>query len=438
LHAQSQAGLLRAMGRWTLAALMINSIIGSGIFGLPSLAAGLLGSAAPWGYVIAAAGVGVIMACFAEAASRFSEAGGPYLYTRAAFGRFLGIEVGWLLWLSRASAPAAGANLFVIYLAEFWPRANQPLPRLLLLTLLVGGLAAINYRGVQAGAQLSNVFTVAKLVPLAVFIVAGGLYVWWGRGAPAAAIAPHTPNGNDWLQAMLLLMFAYGGFEGALMPMAEARQPRRDAPFALLVALLACTAIYVLVQIVVMGTLADPAASDRPLALAARQFLGAPGAWLISLGALVSVYGYLSANMLAVPRLTFALAERGDFPAIFAAVHPRFRTPHISLLAFAGLVWLLALSGGFGWNVTLSVVARLFVFGTVCAAVPVLRRKGPGEAQVRLPAGMVWSALGVAFSLALVTRMGRGELGIVAGTMLVALGNWWWARRRGDGREAAL
>ncbi len=426
---RSESGLVRAMGRWTLVALVINSIIGSGIFGLPSLVWKLVGSAAPWAYLLAGAGIGVIMACFAEVASCFSEAGGPYLYARVAFGRFVGIEMGWVLWLVRLSAAAAGANLFVIYLAEFWPDAKRPIARLFVLTVLLGVLAAINYRGVRSGARMSNVFTVAKLLPLGMFVIVGGAFMFL-RSAPAQPISPLHPATGDWIQASLVLVFAYGGFEAAMVPLAEAKDPRRDAPFALLVALVTCVALFTLVQIVVQGNLADPGQTDRPLAAAAHQFLGTVGARLISLGALVSLYGYLSANMLNTPRLTFAFAEREDFPPIFRAVHPRFRTPHVSIVVFTALVWLMALVGNFRWNVVLSAVARLFAYGAVCIAMLVLRRKQPRGARFALPAGPLLGMLGIAFALVLVSRMGRAELVIIAGTMVIALINWLWARRQ--------
>src|SRR5919198_978019 len=426
---QPQSGLVRAMGRWTLTALVINSIIGSGIFGLPSLVWKLVGIFAPWAYLLAGAGIGVIMACFAEVASRFSEAGGPYLYARVALGRFVGIEIGWVLWLVRLSAAAAGANLFVVYLAEFWAGALQPVARALVLTALLGVLAAINYRGVQSGARMSNVFTVAKLVPLGLFALAGGAFILL-RSGPAPLAIIHHPSTGGWLGAVLLLVFAYGGFEGAMIPLAEAKEPRRDAPFALLVSLTVCAALFIAVQIVVQRTLVDAGQTDRPLASAAHQFLGNLGARFISFGALISVYGYLSANMLSSPRLTFAFAERDDFPPIFRAVHPSFRTPHASIAIFAVLVWMMALMGNFRWNVVLSVVARLFAYGAVCVAMLVLRRKAPGEARFSLPAGPLFGTLGIAFALVLVSRMGRAELAIIAGTMLIAFLNWLWARRR--------
>ncbi len=163
--------LIRAIGRWSLVALVVNSIIGSGVFGLPSTVAALIGNYSPYAVLAAGAGMSVIIACFAEVASRFQQAGGPYLYARVAFGRLMGIQTAWMLWLGQVAAPAANANLFVIYLGEFFPHAKDPLPRAIILTALVGLLTLINIRGVRAGAQVSNLFTAAKLVPLFAVIV---------------------------------------------------------------------------------------------------------------------------------------------------------------------------------------------------------------------------------------------------------------------------
>src|SRR6202050_696994 len=260
-----RADLVRAIGRWSLVALVVNSIIGSGVFGLPSTVAALIGNYSPYAVLAAGVGMSVIIACFAEVASRFQQAGGPYLYARVAFGRLMGIQTAWMLWLGQVAAPAANANLVVIYLGEFFPHAKDPLPRAIILTVLVGLLTLINIRGVRAGAQVSNVFTAAQLIPLFAVIVLG-LFVLqahhWTIASPA--IAPSSTG--QWLKAMLLLVFAYGGFETALAPMSEAKNPRRDAPFALFTALLLCTVIYALIQWVVVGVLPDAAHSTRPLA----------------------------------------------------------------------------------------------------------------------------------------------------------------------------
>jgi basic amino acid/polyamine antiporter, APA family len=422
-----QPELLRAIGRWSLVALVVNSVIGSGVFGLPSVVAALIGRASIWAVVAAGAGMCVIMACFAEVASHFQQAGGPYLYARAAFGRFMGIQTAWMLWLGQVAAPAANANLFVIYLGEFFPHAREPLPRALILTALVGVLAYINVRGVRGGTQVSNFFTAAKLVPLFAVVVLG-TFVLSGHRWRLAGVSPAAPTTNDWLKAILLLVFAYGGFETALAPMSEAKNPRRDAPFALFMALLVCTAFYALIQWVVVGVLPDAPHSTRPLADVARVAIGPVGAVLVAIGALISFYGYLSAKILAMPRVLFALAEQGDFPESFGAVHARFQTPYISILAFAGLVWVFALIGEFKWNVTLSAVARLLYYSVACAALPVLRRQ-PDSTGLRLPAGNVLAVLGIILCLALLTRVDFGQSMILIGASVLAFVNWAVVRR---------
>ncbi len=430
-----RTGLVRAIGRWSLAALALNSIIGSGIFLLPARVAGLLAQRSVVAVLIAGAAMGVIMACYAEVASQFSQAGGPYLYARTAFGRLTGILVGWMLYLAQTAAPAANANLFVIYLAEFWPAAKERWPRFVVLTLLVGILALINLRGARQGTAVSNIFTVAKILPLLMVVSAGAALTIFHPAPWSSAPPPATA----WMEAMVLLIFAYGGFESALAPMSEAKNPRRDAGFALFVALVACTAIYAMVQWVVVGVLGPGATTDRPLAEVARVTMGNRGAALVALGALISVYGYLSAKLLGMPRVTFALAKGGDLPKIFGAVGPRFHTPWFSILFFAAAVWGLALAGSFAWNVTLSVVARLFYYGVVCAALIPLRRRQPvadsRSTGLRLPGGYLLSVLGVAIALALGAaaqiskQVDLGKSLILAATVAAAVLNWLWARR---------
>ncbi len=402
----SKPGLVRAIGRWSLVALTVNSVIGSGVFGLPGTVAALLGRQSVVAVLVAGAAIGVIMMCTAEVASQFSEAGGPYLYARTVFGRLVGLVVGWTFYLAQSAAPAANANLFVIYLAEFWPGAKAS--RFLILTVLVGLLAVINILGVRQGTRVSNIFTIAKLLPLLMVILAGGAVTMF-HPAPMGAEVPIT--GSVWLKAMVLLVFAFGGFETALVPLGEAKNPRRDVGFALLVSLIACIAIYALVQWVVLGALGNGATTDRPLAEVARLTMGNRGAALVALGALVSVYGYLSAKLLSMPRTTFALAEGGDLPGPFAWVSPRFHTPWLSILMYAATVLGLALAGNFTWNVTLSAVARLFYYGVVCAALVALRRKQPGAAAFRLPGGSVLAVLGIVMCVAMV-----GQVGVVANT----------------------
>jgi amino acid transporter len=410
-----------------LVGLVLNVVLGSSVFGLPSVIAARLGRASPWAWILAAAGMTTIVLCFAEVASRFQRAGGAYLYARVALGRLAGIEMAWLSYLVRLTAAATNANLFVIYLAEFWPRATGPVESRILLALMIAPLAAANYRGIGTGLGVSSAFTTAKLIPLGVFVVAGlGVLLAGGTATP---VTPATaPTLGTWLEAILLLVFAYGGFEAALFPLGEAKDPRKDAPIALLVALAVCTILYTLVQWVVVATLADPAASTRPLADSARTFLGGAGASLLALGALISVYGYMAGAMLVVPRLTYAMAEEGDLPSRMGAVHPRFRTPHVSVVVFAALTWLMAASAGFLQNLSLSAVSRLLTYGAVCVAVLVLRRRDADPPWFTIPGGSAVALLGLGFTAVLALRMNLRELALLTVTMALGLAHWWWMR----------
>jgi amino acid transporter len=416
--------LVRALGRWTLVALVVNAVLGSAIFGLPGSIVKLVGSAAPLAYLLAAVAMLVFIAVFAELSSQFTEPGGPYLYAREAFGRFWGIQMGWFTWLVRLTAAAANANLFVTYLGEFWPAATAPLARAALLAVLLGTLTLINYVGVSGAARLSNIFTAAKLLPLALLILVGFAL---SSTVHAAPIPP--PTETKWLSAFLVLLFTFGGFDTALIPAGECRDTRRDLPFALGLGLAIITAIYVLLQIVAMRTVPNLPDSARPLADAARTLVGPLGAGLIAVGAMVSTSGYLSAQLIGVPRLTFALAQRGDFPAAFGAVHPRYRTPHVSILVWGVLAFALALYGSFIWNVALYGAARLLTYGLSCTALIKLRRARPDAPALRVPGGVALAVLGLALCGVMATAMEPAHVVAIAVVAAIAALNWAIARR---------
>jgi len=427
--------LVRAIGRWSLAALMINIVIGSGIFGLPSKVASFTGRQSPFVFVLAAAGTAVIAACFAELASRFSESGGPYLYTRAAFGRFAGIQAGWLNGLSRVAATAAHANLFTQYLAEFLPGVEQRVTTALTITVLLAALAAFNIRGVKTGTGTNNFLAVTKLLPLLAFILLGCVFLA-ARGTPVTS-AHESLAASDWLNAMLLAMVAYVGFEAALIPAGETKSPERDAPIAILTAFAVCTPIYVLVQFVTVHTLSDPAHTQRPLVAAGQICGGTPLAALIGVGVLLSTLGSLAAAMITTPRMLFALAEQQDFPRCFACVHSRYRTPSFSIIAFTILVWTLALVGNFTWNARLLAVSRLVTYALCCAALPTLRRKSCEQPRFRLPAGNLLAVVGIAFCGILVSRIGKGEILILLLTLMIGSVNWLVVSRNAQAMQEA-
>jgi APA family basic amino acid/polyamine antiporter len=421
--------LVRTIGRWSLVALIINTMIGASIFGLPALIAARLGRWSPLGFLAAFAGIAVIAACMAEVASQFREAGGPYLYTRAAFGPFLAIQNGWLTWLSRIAAVSAVANLFITYLGEFFPGVKAPLTRAAVLTILIGFLAAVNYRGVTGGNWVSNIFTVTKVTLLSFFVLAGLAALLLH---PAIRVTPPTTptTATDWFEALLLMIYSYGGFEAALIASGETRDARKDIPFALFTAIAATTFLYIAVQYLVIHTIPNAGASNAPVVDSARRFLSPLSVQIVAAGTLVSAYGYLSANMLHTPRITFAMGERGDFPAFFGRVHPRFRTPHVSIVIFAAILLLFSIAGNFKWNAMLSSVARLFVYGSVAAALPVLRKKHPEADRFRLPFGITIAVLALIFTGVMVTRMHWGELIVISITAALAFVNWLWARKQ--------
>jgi basic amino acid/polyamine antiporter, APA family len=423
---QRSHGLVRTIGRWSLTALMVNSIIGVSIFRLPSLLAEKIGAYSPLSCLAAGAGILIVAGCIAEVSSRYEETGGLYLYARDALGRFAGLLVAWLTWLTRIAAPAAAANLFCTYAAQFFPVLGTR--TLAVLAVLIGQLAVVNYIGVKTGERVSNFFTTVKVGFLLLFVIAG-LVALIARPEIRVPLVWPAASARSWFDALLLLVYAYGGFEGALSVGGESTNPKRDTPIALLTALALIALIYTAVQIVTLKTLPDAAASVRPLADASQGFLGPAGAMAISAAALVSAYGYLSANLLHAPRLTFALAEGGDFPSFFGTIHPRYRTPYVSIVVYAVLVFLFAALGTFEWNAVLSAVSRLTVYGAMAVAVPILRQRRDDKARFQLPFPYFFAGLGLVFSAMLLTQMHRGEFIVVGTTCTIALLNWFFVRR---------
>lgn len=430
-----ESGLLRVIRRWDLTALAVNSIIGAGIFGLPSEVFRRIGVYSLFAFLVCALVTALIILCFAEVASRFSGTGGPYLYAREAFGPVVGFEVGWLLWIARVTAFAANCNLFVGYLGFFWPGASATAGRVLVVVLVVLALTLVNFTGVRNAARVSNAFTVAKLLPLLLFIAAGLLVI-----RPASyALGPRPPFG-DFSVSVLLLIYAFSGFEMAVIPGGEARDPRADIPRALLTAIAVVAVVYFLIQLVAIGTLPTLASSNRPLADAGARFLGRFGGAIISAGALVSILGNLNVILLVASRLPFAMAERGELPRILSATHPRFRTPHFSVLLTAVAVLVLTLSGTFVYAATISVIARLLSYGATCAALPVLRRKPDAPpALFRAPAGLAVSVAALLLAAWLLSNSTGRQARDAAIAAAVGLGIYYLSSRgrRGEGSPTA-
>lgn len=422
--------LVRDVRRWDMVALTINSIVGAGIFGLPSRAYALTGTYSLLAFLACALVVANLGLCYAEVSSRFTGTGGPYLYARAAFGPSLGFAVGWLAWLARLSSLAFICNVLVSYLAYFWaPAASGPW-RAFVMVVVVGALAAVNVRGVGRGALASDVFAVGKLVPLVLFIAIGLMFVDGDR----YAVAPR-PTAGTFSLAVSQLFVSFTGFELAVIAGGEVKDPQRTMPFAILTALAVVVVLYFLIQVVCIGTLPDLASSDKPLTDAAHLFLGPAGASIITLGALISCTGTISAILLSGSRLPFAMAEQGGLPRILAATHPRFHTPHAAILATGAIGLALAVSGTFIYALAIASISKLVTAVAACAALPVLRRRG-GELPARFVARWGLVAAGVALLACgwLLASSGGRELRDVALTVVAGFAVYAAQGRRGRRR----
>ncbi len=412
----SPEGLVRGIRRWDLVAVTINGIIGAGIFGLPSKVYGLIGAYSLIAFVVCALVVMLIILCFAEVSSRFNETGGPYLYAREAFGPTVAFEVGWLIWLARLTAFAANCNLMVSYLSFFWAPANTGLIRAAIIVAVVLALTALNVLGVRQAAIASNIFTIGKLVPMLIFIAFGLFFL-----NPHAFALGARPSTGAFSQSVLLLLYAFTGFEMAVIPAGEIRNPQRDLPRALLIAMAVIASTYILIQVVCIGTLPGLANSTKPLADAGQRFMGTAGAAIISAGAIISVAGNLNITVLSASRVPFAIAEQKQLPSFLARVHPRFFTPHISIVITTALMLALTLKSSFVAALTISTIARLVAYALTCAALPVLRRNPDApRAHFRLLGGPVIAV--AALLLAVWLLMNSTLYEAIATTIAAAVG----------------
>ena len=396
----SEEGLVRGIRQWDLVGVVINSIIGAGIFVLPARSFKLIGSYSLIAFILCAFVCALIILCFVEVSSRFTGTGGPYLYAQEAFGPAVGFQVGWMNWIARVSAYATNCNLLIVYLGFFWPAAVSGFWRALIITLITLTLTIINYIGVRDAAITSNFFTIAKLLPMVLFIATGLFFL-----TPDNFTLGEYPSYGSFSTSVLLLLYAFTGFENAGVPAGEIVNPRRNLPFAILIGLGMVTVVYLLIQTVSIGTLRELGNTERPLADAAAIFLGPVGGSIIAAGAIISVLGNLNVNILTSPRIIFAMSSHRELPQILSDVHKRFRTPHVAILSTAVLMLALTLSSSLIYALTVSTIARLLAYAATCAALPTLRyKKGVPEALVKIPGGIVISVLAILLSIWLLTN----------------------------------
>lgn len=410
-----------------MTALVVNSITGNSIFGLPGELTRLLGRASPLAMLVAGLIVSMIVACMAEVGSQFTDAGGGYLYVRRAFGRFAGVQVGWFYLLGCLAGGAANATLFVLYLATIWPAAGGRLARIGIMAVVILGPTFVNCLGVRRGANLSTILTVAKMLPLLLLIVLG-LAHFNHQAQPFSMAEFVQPGLNAWLRALLLLIFAYAGFEFAIAAGGEIEDPKRTVPFGLAVGLLVCALVYMLIQFVAVATIGT-VPTQHPLADVAAVLLRRGGSLFVAIAVMVSTYAWISGQIVSSPRILYAFAANGDAPGVFARINPRFNTPAVAIIVFAAMVWLLAATGTYLWVVAVGAGALLILYCGVCASLIRLRRSQPQANAVRIPFGPALAVISIAISLTLISALDRNQALLIGGTVLMATANWWWSKR---------
>ncbi|MCL4814467.1 MAG: amino acid permease [Vicinamibacteraceae bacterium] len=409
--------LRRSLGRWDLTAIGINQVIGGAIFLMPSQVVAVIGGWSPMAFVLAGGASMLVALAFAEVSSRFDGTGGAYLFTRTAFGRFVGFEVGWMQWFTRVTSHASVANGIALALGYYAPAMAGGAPRVLLLTVLFAFFAWVNVRGIRLSALVVNTLTIGKLVPLGLFILVGLPHV------PAAFEGPLPAIGlADASAAALLLIFVFGGFDVVPVPSGEASDPRRHVPFALVWTIIIVTVVMTAAQVVSMAVVDDLARSATPVADAAAVLAGAAGALVIGVGSIVSMLGNNAGQVLTGSRMLYAMAEQGDLPGVFARIHPRFRTPALAIVFTSVLAWVLAISGSFAVLATTSAVARLVAYTGTAASTLALRRERPdvGPARFRAPGGALIPILAILVSLVILAGASRAQL--LGGAIALAAG----------------
>lgn len=420
--------LRRVIGPWGVATNAVNSAIGGGIFVMPGLVAALLGPAAIVCYFICGIAVALVLTCFAEIGSFVHRSGGAVAYIEEAFGPLPGF-LAWALYAIgfEAGASAAIGSVLVDTLSTVLPPLAHGAPRVLAFFVLYAALAAINILGVKQGLRLSVLTTLVKVLPLLLLIVAGIVVAHWSQ-LHWTGFPPLAKVG----EASLLIFFAFQGGEEALCTSAEIRDPARTVPRGIFYAITTLILFYVAIQTVSQGVLGNRLGLDStaPLAGVAAQIVGPVGRALMLIGAAVSIFGSLSVSVMAAPRSFFLMAEDGILPAALARVHPRFRTPYIAIATFAGLIFLLSVSGAFRRLAILSSVSSLCVYLAICLGALRLRytrKQEPGA--FRAPGGPIIAILGAASVLWMLTYSTRVEF-IALGTTIILAATYFFIRRR--------
>ncbi len=433
-EATSDSLLRREIGKIGVATIAMNGVIGSGIFALPAVALAQAGAFSPWVFVLCGILILFVALSLARAASFFDITGGPVVYTTHAFGRFVGFQTGLLIYVSRVAAIAASANLIVSYAAAVLPSLAGGAPRVAAITAYIALATALNAAGMRAGMAGIYLISIVKLAPLILLILVGFPSVEWSTIAGAEMLRA-GPLG----ETMLVLMYAFIGFEFSLISAGETRNAKSEIPRALVGTVVAISVCYALIQLILVSVGPDLGGSDAPLVEIARRLMGPAGAVVLAIGVAFSVGGGSLTSLLTAPRVTFALARDGSLPAWLGQVHPRTRVPVNSILVCGFFSLAMAVGQHYVWLVTLSTFVRLVTYALCIASLPTIERTIPRhEGQFRLPGGPVIPLLGFVLTLWLMSHSTLENV-LIAG-IVVAVGSliFWFCTRASTPRVGAV
>lgn len=422
----SDSLLRREIGKIGVATIAMNGVIGSGIFALPAVAIAQTGYFSPWVFALCGALILSVALTLARAASFFDATGGPVVYATHAFGGFVGFHTGLLIYISRVAAIAASANLIVSHAATLWAPLESGAGRTVAIIAYISAATALNAMGMRAGMAAVYVLSVLKLLPLLLLIVVGVPSVEWGLVAGATA-----PEHQALGQTMLVMMYAFIGFEFSLINAGETRNARADIPRALVGAVIGIAVVYALIQLVVVSVAPDIGGSDTPLVEVARRLMGPWGAVALGLGVVFSIGGASLTSLLTAPRVTFALSRDGSLPAWFGGVNERSGAPVNSILFCGALSIVLAVSQHFVWLSTMSTLVRMLTYAVCIAALPIIERTMPSqEQQFRLPGGLAIPAAGFLLTVWLISHS-TADVWLIVG-VIVAVGTliFWLSRNK--------
>jgi APA family basic amino acid/polyamine antiporter len=411
MNTDNHPELLRTLTSWEAISIVVGTIIGSGIFLVPSTMASNVGGAP---MVIGVFLVGGMLSLagaltYAELGAAMPHAGGEYVYLREAYGPLWSFLYGWTQFtVAKSGSIAALATGFVYYLGNFLPVLERPIAMIplplgegggplpvnygqLVAIALILSLGAVNYLGVKVGGRVQTAITALKVV-LILAIVGLAAVVGGGDAANWTSTTAHKGGAAGFFAALVAALWAYDGWNNVSMASGEVRDPHRNIPRALIGGVLAVAAIYVATNLAYFYVLtADEVAASRRVASdAARSFLGDRGGDAVSLAAMISIFAALNGSILSGARVPYAMARDGYFPRKAAAVHPRFRTPHVAIVALSAWAALLVLSGRYDQLFTYVIFASWILYAMTAATVFVLRRKQPGLERPYKALGYPW------------------------------------------------